>query len=482
MKFVGRKPELAELNGLWKKSTASLITCIGRRRIGKSTLIEYFALQSGAKFIAFQGLAPREATEKKIDQLTHFLDQFETIFEPIQDRPTHWSKAFAILDKKITNKKTVILFDEISWMSHEDSDFPGKIKVAWDTLFKKHPKLIVCLCGSVSSWIENNISKNSDFVGRLTWSFDLKELLLPEINQFWNESSKISYYEKVKLLSLTGGIPRYLEELRLNETAEQNIGRLFFKKGAPLYSDFEKIFNDLFNRKAPIYKKILNCLVTQKLSLKNISDQLKLKKSGTLSQYLSDLIIAGFIDKIEAQDFSGKKKREITYRLRDNYIRFYLKYVQPRKEKIEQGLFEFQDSRSLPNYESILGLQFETLVLNNLSVVIKALNIMPNMINQARPYFQKKNSKNKGGVQIDLLIETTEKILYLIEIKLRKQLGVEVIHEMKQKMKILEYPRYYSLRPVLIYEGHLAEEVRNKNFFETIINGEELFDSSHLPK
>ena len=92
--------------------------------------------------------------------------------------------------------------------------FLGKLKTAWDMYFSKNPNLIMALCGSISSWIEENILSSTGFVGRITIDLVLEELPLNVCNAFWHPKEKrIAAYEKFKLLSVTGGVPRYLEEI-----------------------------------------------------------------------------------------------------------------------------------------------------------------------------------------------------------------------------------------------------------------------------
>jgi len=78
----------------------------------------------------------------------------------------------------------VIFFDEISWLGGKDKDFPGKLKGVWDTQLKKNPQLKLILCGSVSSWIQENILKSKEFVGRVSLTIDLDELPLCQANHF----------------------------------------------------------------------------------------------------------------------------------------------------------------------------------------------------------------------------------------------------------------------------------------------------------
>lgn len=132
----------------------------------------------------------------------------------------------------------IVLLDEISWMGSRDPAFPGKLKTAWDTQFKKNDKLILVLCGSASTWIERNILSSTGFVGRVSRTLTLEELPLRDCASFWPDADgNVSPYEKAKILAVTGGIPRYLEEVDTNRSSEENIKRLCFSRGGLLVTE-----------------------------------------------------------------------------------------------------------------------------------------------------------------------------------------------------------------------------------------------------
>ncbi len=153
--FAGRDSELNLLNNLRRKQVSSLVVVTGRRRIGKSRLIQEFS-QHFKQFIQFQGLAPREGASNA-SNLAHFAEQFSLQFSLPRLSFDSWLQAFSHLAKQVEGKQALVFLDEISWLGDRDPDFPGILKTAWDTMFSRSPNLILVLCGSVSSWIEDNI-------------------------------------------------------------------------------------------------------------------------------------------------------------------------------------------------------------------------------------------------------------------------------------------------------------------------------------
>ena len=126
--FYGRDEQIADLERLWGKRTSSFVTCRGRRRIGKSTLIERFAEVSGARFIMIEGLRPTKNLSNEAE-LAYFSSQLSATVGRNFNVPSNWLNAFLDLDSAIVDgRRTVVLLDEISWMAHYDPSFAGTLK------------------------------------------------------------------------------------------------------------------------------------------------------------------------------------------------------------------------------------------------------------------------------------------------------------------------------------------------------------------
>src|SRR5262249_10995970 len=148
----------------------------------------------------------------------------------------------------------------------------------------------------------------------------------------------------------------------------------------------------------------------------------------------------------------------------------YLKYIQPHKEQIAAGKLH----RLPPGWYSIMGLQFENLVVNNSEIIRKTLKIPPDEVLFAGPFLQTQRSRRKG-CQIDYLIQTRFNTLTVCEVKFTQgPIGPKVISEMKEKLEALELPRGFSVRPVLIHVNGVDETVIDSGFFAKIVDFSEL--------
>jgi len=476
--FVGREAQLEQLKALWRKPVASLVTCRGRRRIGKSTLIEEFARRNRVRFIKLEGVEPHPGVNNET-QLAAFARQLSEQTGCDGSPLGNWFDAFARLAKTLNpREKTVLLIDEISWMGKYDVAFPGELKYAWDNRFSKNPKLIMVLCGSVSSWIDKKILKSKGFVGRPSLNILVPELSMRECAAFWRRGGcKVSSTEMIDVLSVTGGVPKYLENVDPSMSADENIKRLCFTSGALLVDEFDEIFNDALDANLGLKKRMLISLGEGMKTPTEVAEALGLENNGHLSACLAELETAGFVAKDTGLNpITGKRSNMVRYRISDNYTRFYLKFIEPSRELIRKGTFTFVSLAQLPGWNATLGLQFECLIYNNLREIVRRIGLDQTLILSAAPYVQNPTTR-AAGCQVDLLVQT-RRMLYVVEIKRRESVGEWVVSEVEEKLSRLKTSRKVSVVPVLVYDGDLSKRVPADGYFGYIISTRELLGLS----
>lgn len=471
-KFVGRERELSSLKRLLDKQSASLVVIKGRRRIGKSRLIEEFA--KNHRFLRFSGVPPTSDSTAQ-SQRDVFIQQLRQQIDlpiPWGWTSSHWGDIFHLLAENTKRGRVIILFDEISWMASSDPVFTGLLKNAWDLEFKQNPELVLILCGSVSTWIQKNIINSTGFFGRISYRVTLEELTLPECNQFLvSRRCQTSPYEKLKILSVTGGIPWYLEQVDPQLTADDNIKKLCFRMDGILVNEFGEIFHDLFLKQSDIYKRLVMALAAGPLTFNEICKGMSYEKGGVLSAYLDNLITAGFVRRDHTWlPKTGKVSRLSHFRLSDNFLRFCLKYMEPNRSKIERDIFQDVGMSSLPGWDAMMGFQFENLVLHNSRLIRQRLYCRPEDVVYENPYFQRKTSTHEG-CQIDYMVQTRQRLLYACEVKFsRKEIGMDIVQEMKEKLGRLALPRGFACAPVLIHVNGVSDAVLDAGYFSSIID------------
>ena len=473
--FVGRERDLKDLGALWGRDHGVLVTCRGRRRIGKSTLIEEFAARSGARFICIEGLAPRkgmtDATQRR-----WFCEKVAEQAGREAVCSATWSLAFAQLDGLLTSgRRIVVLLDEISWMGGYNPDFAGYLKEAWDRKFRRHPDLVFVLCGSVSAWIAENILDSTGFVGRDSLDIELKELPPLQCQQMLGPAGeRMSVREKIDLLSVTGGIPKYLEDVRPELSVDENVRRMCFMPRGILFREFDEIFNGVFGRRAKTRARILDMLMAGPKSAVELAETDGKTPNGSYARALKDLRLAGYVAGDGGLNpCTGEPSREERFRVSDNYTRFYLHYIKPRRQMVEKDLFEFSSLEQLSGLDGMFGLQFENLVLGNLQTLFPMLGLESSLVLSAAPYHQRATA-GREGCQIDLMIQT-QRMLMIVEIKRRREIGHEIIDEVDAKARKLKFRGGLSLRTALVYDGRLSPSVAADRYFDFLIPADRFF-------
>ena len=234
------------------------------------------------------------------------------------------------------------------------------------------------------------------------------------------------------------------------------------------------MFSSVFGQRVKSRGSILRLLMSGPKTGAELAEIEGGESSGNYTKVLRDLQLAGFVSGdggLNPQ--TGKPLREVRYRIRDNYVRFYLHYVEPRKTAIENGLFEFSSLEQLDGWNIRLGFQFENLVLNHVTGLFPLLGLEQSLVLSAAPYVQK-GTKHRKGCQIDLLIQT-ERTLFVVEIKRCKEIDHSIISEVEDKVKALKYDHRQSVRTALVYDGDLVASVPASRYFDFLISAEELF-------
>ncbi|MBX9889789.1 MAG: AAA family ATPase [Amoebophilaceae bacterium] len=466
--FIGRRAELERLKALYHTKTAKLVVIKGRRRIGKSRLITEFASRYATqRFWSFAGLAPQDGISAQA-QRDHFARQLSFMLKVPPMTFLDWSDGLEYLSLHIT-AGNIILFDEISWMGAKDPTFIPKLKAWWD---KQTMHMLLVCCGSVSTWIEENILKSTAFFGRIHLTLTLEPLSIPESAEFLRKRGiQCSAYDRYKLLSVVGGIPWYLEQFNAEITADENIKQLAFEKNGLLVIEFDRIFHDLFNGKGTTYKKILNALKDGQKTLAEIRALIKFPYSGTLSQMMEHLMVAGFVHKQPLWSFKTTTRlKQSLYRITDPYMRFYLKMIEPNLSKISVGGYQDMSLETLPGFETHFGLQLEYLLLQNRPLLAKAIGIHGADILADGPYRQTKTTIQQG-CQIDYLVQTATKNIFICEFKFKKrEIGSGIMSEMQDKISALKVPRGFATVPVLFHLSGVADAIATSAYFYRIID------------
>lgn len=406
--LVGRHTEREILQEILESDEAEMLAVVGRRRIGKTFLIE----KVYEKEICFSLTGSQYAT--LAEQLENFSRQMQAFSGEglLVTTPKSWQDAFYQLsqyfEKKKYKHKKVIFFDEVPWLATHRSRFLQALAYFWNS-WAKNQNLVLVICGSSSSWMINKVIKNKGGLhNRVTRLINLQPFTLNETREYFQSRKiKLGEYQIIQLYMVMGGIPFYLKQIKPGLSATQNIEEICFRKDGLLKNEFNNLYPALFE-KATNHIEIIRALATKwkGLTRKEIVETSKLTDGGTLTNHLSELELSGFIGTYLP---FGKSKKDKLFRLTDEYSLFYLRFIESQRNrswaKISQG----------QKWKSWSGYAFESVCLKHIKQIKSALGISG--ISSEASSFLFHGNENIKGFQFDLLIDRQDNTINVCEMK-----------------------------------------------------------------
>lgn len=423
--FVARHEEQTELLNAYKSQQAEFIVLYGRRRIGKTFLIEEIYGKQKGYYLQVTGI--QKGTLK--EQLEQFSTSIGECFYHGANisTPTTWLRAFEALKKATeivpANQKIVIFLDELPWLCTKKSRLLQAIDYYWNQYWKKDKRIKLVVCGSSASWIIKKILHHKGGLhNRNTHTLLLKPFTLKETKEFFHHAKLDLTNEQITLFYMfCGGVPFYLSQIRKGKSAAQMIDILCFQPNGMLHYEFDKLFASLFDE-AETYKEIIR-LIAEKhegVTRVELEKNSQYSSGGTLTNKLNELEEAGFI-----QTFLpiGHKARGIYYRVIDEYCCFYLRWILPIKNTLvvkEQNNKYWSSKINSPAHYNWLGYAFETLCYKHIREIRAALDITSSANIGVWRYNPLANEKSSTGAQIDMIFDRDDGITTLCEIKYTK--------------------------------------------------------------
>lgn len=407
--MIGRKQEIELLEQAYYSDKSEFIAIYGRRRIGKTFLVRQLYADKFA--FAYSGM-PNVSTKV---QLYNFYKELLAQGYKAQSVPKNWMDAFYMLRELVASKpegRKVIFLDELPWMDGRQSSFLPAFENFWNAWVSARNDILLIICGSATSWIVKKILHNRGGLhNRLTNQICLQPFNMKECEDYVKEMGlPLDRQQVIEGYMVFGGIPFYWSLLERNKSITQNIDVLFFGRNAKLKDEFQELYRSLF-AKPEVYIEIIKALGTKKVGMTRdeIIDSAKLDSGGKLTQYLEDLENCGFIRRYQA---IGAKTKNSLYQLIDNFTLFYFKFMEDRKNTDANFWSKIQTS---PIYHNWCGLAFERLCLLHSEQIKKALGISGVITNEYS--WRTAANDEHPGAQIDLLIDRSDKVINLCEIK-----------------------------------------------------------------
>lgn len=419
--LVGRENELKKLDNFYASPKAEFLAVYGRRRVGKTFLIQQFYSEQSGICLHVTGIKDGSLRDQ-IENVTQVIGK--TFYQNAElQRKTSWLTVFEQLtdaiNKQPKNKKIILFFDELPWMATKRSKLVQALDHYWNRYWSLDKRIKLIVCGSAASWIlEKLIHNKGGLYNRITYQIELSPFSLNDTKKFLlKKKINLNNTQLLKLYMVLGGIPHYLDQVQKGLSADENIDLLCFTKRGVLFTEFPKLFQSLFEEH-DIHEELIRLIASHHygISQSELMSRSSKSEGGRLKKRLRELQDAGFI---EAFTPYQHKEKGIYYRVIDEYTLFYLKWIEPVINSVkhrdkEKGYWLSKQKNS--GFESWAGYAFESVCYKHISEIRKKLGIHISAETGTWRYSPRKLAPEEGA-QIDLLFDREDDIITICEIK-----------------------------------------------------------------
>lgn len=346
--FIGRKTELMKLEQLYQKDNFECIVVYGRRRIGKTTLINEFIKNKDAVY--FMGLETNakdnlENLSRSIMSLSADFSQAESIFPSFQ-------KALETIFSISMKKRIIMVIDEYPYLA---ASYKGISSIIQQLIDSSHrdSKLFLILCGSSLSFMENQVlGYKSPLFGRRTAQFKIKPFEFYEIRDYY---TRFNIHDLACIYGITGGIPQYMSKIDDMNTLDENIKANFLDPAAYLFEEPINLIKQECREPAQ-YNAIIRSIAKGASRLSEIANKVGID-TGLCSNYLSSLMSIGIIKK--EYPFREESTKKTIYLLEDSMFRFWYRFIPDNMALINKGQADIVYKKIEKQFPSFMGGVFE---------------------------------------------------------------------------------------------------------------------------
>lgn len=472
--MIGRAEHRRQLEDILKSNRAHFVAVTGRRRVGKTHLIEQMfgqaicfrltGIQSGSLEVQLRNFGQKLAEHAQMPLIPNFYN---------------WQEALVglkvYLSGRPNSQKQVIFIDELPWVVTPKSGFLELLAHLWNDYLSKENHFILVICGSASSWITQKILRNKGGLhNRLTAMITLEPFNLKETEEFLNAKGlHFTRTSLVQLYMVMGGIPYYLEHVRKGESVAAVIDRLCFSEGGLLISEYQNLYKALF-KPANDHEAVVDVLAKSRngLTREELILQSGVKSGGPYQRVMEDLLLTGFVR--EEIPF-GRKKRGSVYRLADEYSLFYHRFIKLYRKNTPKQWLQLAVAQS---YKIWSGYAFENLCLKNVPRIKAALGIRGVYTEASNLYVV--GNENTQGFQIDLLIDRKDDAINLVEIKYYSgPFSIDKKYAEELRQKIAAFRTYTGTRKqiflTMLTNEKILENAYSRELVDAQLTLEDLF-------
>ncbi len=428
--FYGRKQELYELNKRYEKGNFECIVVYGRRRVGKTALINEFCKDKPTIFFS----ALNSSSEENLEALS------KAIFE-IQNRGgetpvfTSYDAAFAEITHLSQQERLVFVIDEYPYLAKAEESISSRLQHIIDHTWQKG-KLFLILCGSSMSFMEYQVlGYESPLYGRRTAQFKIQALTYKEITAFHPNLDK---EQQALLYGITGGIPHYINKLEIEKDIDTALIENLFNSASYLFEEPENLLKQEL-REPAVYNSIITAIAGGASKLNEIATKVGME-TGLCTKYVKVLQELGILKK--ETPVTEKQGKKTIYLICDNFFRFWYRFVPQNTSAIQAGRVErIYDIAMKQYFSNYMGLVFEQMCRDYL---LRYAQDVPILLSEVGQWWGT-DPRKKKEVQIDIVgtpVEGKEYIIGSCKYK-NEPIGVDELELLREYAAVFGYGTKY---------------------------------------
>ena len=422
--FHCRENELYDLNRRYKKGNFECIVVYGRRRVGKTALINEFCKDKPTIFLS----ALNASSQENLEALSKAI--YEKSYPGVESAPVYASfdAAFAEITRMAEQERVVFVIDEYPYLAKANKSVSSRLQHIIDHTWK-NGKLFLILCGSSMSFMEYQVlGYESPLYGRRTGQLKIQALTYKEITAF---KPNLTSEQQALVYGITGGIPHYINKLDVNQDVDEALKENLFNTSSYLFEEPENLLKQEL-REPAIYNSVIKAIAGGASHSNEIATKVGIE-SPICAKYLKVLLDLGIL--VKETPITEKPGKKTIYGIGDNFFRFWYRFVPQNASSIGAGrieqIYDVVIKKHFPDY---MGLIFEQMCREYLFRYAQDVPVVLSDIGQ----WWGTDTKARKEVQIDIVGTPTEGNEYIIgSCKYRNTpIGVDELELLKHYAKV----------------------------------------------